>query len=108
METKKPVIIGVIKKGYSFIFFTVSLFSILSSHYSFSQNSKMKCYFNHPVNTAVSSGTNAVYLNAAFEDTLIAYIKRAQLSIDLCVYNYYLTSGDGMDAIATAINAAYA
>jgi hypothetical protein len=72
-----------------------------------SQNPKIKCYFNHPVNNSVSAGTNAVCLNTAFADTLVAYINRAQQSIDLCIYNYYLTPGDGMDVIATAINNAY-
>ncbi len=104
MDKKTPTIIGVIKKT---LLVFATLYSILSTQYSFAQNPKIKCYFNHPVNNAVSSGTNAINLNTAFVDTLIAYINRATLSIDLCVYNYYLTSGDGMDAIATAINAAY-
>ncbi len=72
-------------------------------------NPKIKCYFNHPVNNSVSSGTNAVYLNGTFKDTLIAYINRAKSTIDFCVYNFYQTSAsDNINSIATAVNAAYA
>ncbi len=71
-------------------------------------NPKIKCYFNHPVNTGVSSGTNAVYLNGTFKDTLIAYINRAKYTIDFCVYNFYQTStSDNINSIATAVNNAY-
>lgn len=71
-------------------------------------NPKIKCYFNHPVNNSVSSGTNAVYLNGTFKDTLIAYINRAKHTIDFCVYNFYQTSSaDNINAIATAVNNAY-
>lgn len=72
-------------------------------------NPKLKCYFNHPVNTNVSTGTNAIYLPNGFKDTLIAYINRAKYSIDVCIYNFYQTSSsDAINTIATAINAAYA
>ncbi len=72
-------------------------------------NPKIKCYFNHPVNTNVSSGVNAIYLNTTFKDTLIAYINRAKYTIDFCVYNFYQTSAsDNINAIATAVNNAYA
>ncbi len=73
-------------------------------------NPKIKCYFNKPVNTAVSSGQNAVYLSGSgsLKDTLIAYINRAKYTIDLCVYNFYNTgSTDNILSIATAINNAY-
>ena len=71
-------------------------------------NPKIKCYFNHPVNTNVSTGTNAVYLPNGFKDTLIAYINRAKHTIDICVYNFYQTStSDPINTIATAINNAY-
>ena len=72
-------------------------------------NPKIKCYFNHPVNNSVSSGTNAIYLNGTFKDTMIAYINRAKYSIDFCIYNFYQTSSsDNINAIATAVNTAYA
>jgi len=66
--------------------------------------SHMKVYFNNPVNTSVSSGTNAIYLNQSVDDTLIAYINRAKYSIDVAVYNYIQS---GISNIATAINNAY-
>lgn len=65
----------------------------------------IKVYFNNPVNTSVSSGTNAIYLNQALDDTLIAYINRAKYTIDVAVYNYGQSSG--ISNIATAINSAY-
>lgn len=83
----------------------VSLFFILSIVSA--QNPKIKCYFNHPVNTAVSSGFNAAY-NTAFRDTLIGYINRSKYTLDFCVYNYIYSSGDGFNAIATAVNNAFA
>ena len=112
MESKKPVVIGIINKMTSIFkrafLICISLYSLLNTQYSFAQNPKIKCYFNHPVNNNASSGTNAVYLNGTFKDTLIAYINRAKYSIDFCVYNYYSTSGtDAINAIATAVNAAY-
>jgi phosphatidylserine/phosphatidylglycerophosphate/cardiolipin synthase-like enzyme len=66
---------------------------------------KIKIYFNQPVNTTVSTGVNAVYLNNCLVDTLIAYINRAKYSIDVAVYNY---ESSGVITIATAINNAYA
>lgn len=63
---------------------------------------RMAIYFNRPVNTAVSTGVNAVYLNSAFADTIIAYINRANYTIDVAMYNYNQSAG--YSNIATAIN----
>ncbi|MBS1651514.1 MAG: T9SS type A sorting domain-containing protein [Bacteroidetes bacterium] len=71
----------------------------------YSQNSKITCYFNHPVNTSLSTGVNATYLNASILDTAAAFINRAQNSIDFCIYDF-LSTGTGI--ITTAINNAYA
>lgn len=65
---------------------------------------KIKYYFNHPVNTAVSTGVNAVYLNSCAADTLVAYINRAKYSLDIAVYDYIQGS---FANIATAVNNAY-
>ncbi len=99
--TKKtpPIIIGVLRSGAFFV-------SLLCALFTSAQNPKIKCYFNHPVNTNVSTGTNAIYLNGTFVDTVVAYINRSKYSLDVCVYNYTYNSGDGLDAIATAANAA--
>lgn len=75
--------------------------------YSQTPNPKIICYFNKPVNTSLSSGVNAKY-NTSFKDTLIGYINRSKYTLDFCIYNYTYNSGDGFDAIATAVNNAYA
>ena len=73
------------------------------SNFAFGQ--KIKVYFNNPVNTSVSAGVNAVYLNQSLDDTLVAYINRAQHSLDIAVYNY-IQSGS-MSNIGLAVNNAY-
>ena len=72
------------------------------------QNTKIKCYFNHPVNTVIATGINAVYLNSAFDDTVAAYINRAKYTIDIALYNYTSNSTNVVAKIATAANAAAA
>lgn len=69
-------------------------------------NGKIKIYFSTPINTSVSSGTNAIYLNNSMDDTLVAYINRSKYTLDIAVYNYQQTSG--MADIATAVNNATA
>ncbi len=70
-----------------------------------SSTGNMKVYFNTPVDNSVSSGTNAIYLNQAIDDTLIAYIDRAQSTIDFTMYNFNNT---GLSNISTALNNAFA
>ena len=60
-------------------------------------------YFNRPVDHSYSSGTNAVFLNQEIDDTLKAYIDRAEQSLDIAIYNL-----DNDNGIVTAINAAAA
>lgn len=72
--------------------------------FSQTKSGHIKIYFNRPVNTSVSTGVNAVYLNNTVDDTLIAYINRAKHTIDVAVYNYIQS---GFSNIATAINSAY-
>ena len=74
----------------------------------FSQNSKIKCYFNYPVNNIISTGPNAVYLNSEFDDTIASYINRAKYSVDVAMYNYTSTAGSIVAKIATAANNAVA
>ncbi len=89
------------KKNY---LFTIALFIcvILSK----AQNPNIKCYFNHPVNTSLSTGVNAHY-TSSLRDTLIGYINRSKFTLDVCVYDYLCTSSDGYSLIANAINNAY-
>lgn len=61
----------------------------------------IKAYFVKPVDTEVSSGVNAIYLNQKLPDTLKAYLNRAQQSIDICLYSY-----DNDNGITQALQAA--
>jgi len=79
------------------------IFNTLNTYAGLSN--KFHIYFNRPVNTAVSSGTNAQYIGGATVDTIVAYINRAQYSIDVAQYDY--TQGTTMGKIGTAINNAY-
>lgn len=72
------------------------------------QNPYIKCYFNFPVNTAISTGANAVYLNNTFPDTIAAYINRAKYTVDIALYNFTGNSNSNVAKIATAVNAAAA
>jgi phosphatidylserine/phosphatidylglycerophosphate/cardiolipin synthase-like enzyme len=63
----------------------------------------VKVYFNTDVDHTVSSGTNAVVLPQAIDDTLAAYIGRATTSIDFTMYNF---TTQNIYNIATALNAA--
>lgn len=84
----------------------VSFFILISLQGLFAQNSRIKCYFNYPVNTSISSGANAAYLNGSFPDTIAAYINRAKYSVDICLYNYTAVSSSKVRKIANAVNAA--
>lgn len=61
----------------------------------------IKVYFDRQVDNSVSSGTNAIYLNQQIPDTLIAYLNRAQESIDITFYSY-----DNDNGITQALQAA--
>ena len=71
------------------------------------QNPKIKCYFNHPVNNALSTGVNATYLKGTFPDTIVAYINKAKYTLDFAVYNFTSVANDQVSKIATAVNNAY-
>ncbi|MEI8204903.1 MAG: phospholipase D-like domain-containing protein [Bacteroidota bacterium] len=84
------------------LFVYVFLFSFLS----WGQTPKIKAYFTRPVNTSVSSGINAIYLNSLVDDTLIAYINRAKYTLDIAVYSF--NEASGISSISAAVNSAYA
>ncbi len=70
------------------------------------QTEHIKIYFNHPVDTTVATGPEAVNLHGKTLDTLAAYINCAKYSVDVAQYDYiyyYNTS-----SIAVAIDSAYA
>lgn len=86
-------------------FVLIATFSfLLICNYPFAQNPKIKCYFNRPVNSNISTGINAVYLNGTFADTVAAYINRAKFTIDIAVYNFTSGSSSVVAKIATAAN----
>ncbi len=64
---------------------------------------KINVYFNTAVNQSVSTGTIAQNISTFIEDTLIAYINRAEESIDFCVYNI---NNNGISNVSEALNAA--
>jgi len=76
-------------------------------YYSTASNSagKIKVYFNNPVNTSFASLSQAKYLNKSIDDTLVAYINRAEQSIDMAIYN--IDNQNLSSNISQALNAAY-
>ncbi len=69
----------------------------------------IKVYFNRSVNTSYANSpeNHAITLTNTIDDTLIAYINRAQHSIDLMVYNLAATASNLSDIVG-ALNQAYA
>jgi len=57
--------------------------------YSTASNSTgvIRTYFNQAVDHSVSSGVDAISLGFAVDDTIAAYIDRAQFTIDAAIYN---------------------
>ncbi len=85
---------------------TDTAFSPLRPYISRSNSSgNIKVFFNHPVDHSAASGENALFLQQAIDDTLIAYINRAEESIDFTMYNFTET---GLSSVSGALNAAYA
>ena len=48
----------------------------------------IKIYFNVPVETAVSTGTDAIFLDNSLGDTIKAYIDRAKYTLDIAAYTW--------------------
>ena len=65
----------------------------------------IKTYFTRTVDTTFATGTKAIQIYRAVDDTCIAYINRAKQSIDVAIYNFNV---EGLSSIAGALNAAYA
>ena len=73
--------------------------------------SKIKAYFNQPVNTSLATfGIDAAYLpSATLADTIAAYIGRAKYTVDIAQYDYNQDNYDGnYTSIAAAVDTAYA
>jgi len=84
--------------------------SLLTKPYYFGTKSlssgRIKVYFNHEVTTAAATFSPAVFLNQTIDDTLIAYINRAESTLDIAIYNS--TTSNNISSISNAINDAYA
>lgn len=64
----------------------------------------IKVYFTGSADHSYSTGVNAVQLNNLLDDTLIAYINRADKTIDLAIYSF---GTQNISNIAAALNAAH-
>jgi len=94
--------------------FYVMAFSVKGSDTAFSatravvtssaSTGDMKVYFTSTVDNSVSTGTNAIQLDNAVDDTLINYINRTKQTLDIAIYNFGI---DGISNIASAVNVAY-
>jgi phosphatidylserine/phosphatidylglycerophosphate/cardiolipin synthase-like enzyme len=85
------------------VFGTDTLFTPMDAFATKSLSSgKITAVFNNSVNTDVANSpdNHAVYSTAVL-DTVIAYIERAQNTIDLALYN------TGLSRLVTAVNSAY-
>jgi hypothetical protein len=82
--------------GTDTAFSGVNLYSTAST-----STGEILAYFNKPVNNSYSTGTNAIQLLNTFNDTIKAYIDRAQTTLDIAVYN----TSDA--TIVNAVNDAY-
>jgi len=90
------------------------VFSVLNSDTAFSSTGiyatesnstgEINVYFNTPINSDVSTGTPAKYIGKAMNDTLIAYINRAEETIDFCIYNI---NNNRLSNVSEALNSAY-
>jgi phosphatidylserine/phosphatidylglycerophosphate/cardiolipin synthase-like enzyme len=85
--------------GTDTAFSSVKVFATQSN-----SSGNIKVYFNTPVDHSVSKGANAVYLNKAIDDTLIAYINRVKESIDFTIYNF---NNSNISNISAALNNAH-
>lgn len=64
----------------------------------------IKVYFTSTVDNSVSTGVNAIQMDDLLDDTLIAYIDRADSTIDLAIYNF---GSQNISAIYAALNQAH-
>ncbi len=60
----------------------------------------IRVYFTNTVDNSISSNADGIY-NPHMEDTIVAYINKAQTTLDVCVYD------NRSDAVITAVNQAY-
>ena len=74
-------------QGFTAIGADTSFTSVKAFATGSNSSGDIKIYFNTGVDHSVSTGQYAEVLEDAIDDTLIAYINRAEESIDMCIYN---------------------
>ena len=83
------------------VFETDTAFSYIGAYISESNSSgNTRVYFNTPVNETLATENIENNIENAMEDTLSAFINRAEISIDFCIYNF------NNKIISDALNAA--
>jgi len=81
---------------------TDTVFSSINAYVTESNSSgKINVYFNTSVDNTLATETEAHDIGNFMEDTLAAYINRAEESIDLCIYNF------DNNTISNALNTAH-
>ncbi len=79
-----------------------TVFSSINAYVTESNSSgKINVYFNTSVDNTLATVTEAHDIGNFMEDTLAAYINRAEESIDLCIYNF------DNNTISNALNTAH-
>ncbi|NVO01419.1 MAG: T9SS type A sorting domain-containing protein [Bacteroidetes bacterium] len=73
---------------------------ILGVNQIIAQNSKIKVYFTKPVDNSISPTADGIYI-PNMDDTVVSYINKANLTLDIAVYD------NGSTKIVNAINSAY-
>src|SRR5438105_684847 len=108
MDKKNPpIVIGVLRTENFLKTFLCALL-LACTFTGKAQNPKIKCYFNHQVNTSVSSGTNAISLPTQIVDTLIAYINVVIIQDKSVATSYYNEFNQIWGSTTTTPNAANA
>lgn len=91
-------------KAYSVKNLDTAFSSIRVSATQSNSSGSIKVYFNRSTDHAVSTGTDAITLNQAIDDTLVNYINRSKYTLDIAIYNFIQTN---LANIIGAINNAY-
>jgi phosphatidylserine/phosphatidylglycerophosphate/cardiolipin synthase-like enzyme len=91
-------------KLHRWIFLSLVFFIIPQQLFSQTGSSKssgiIRVYFTNTVDNTVSTFADGIY-DPHMEDTIVAYINKAQATLDMCIYD------NRSDAIISAVNQAY-
>ncbi len=91
-------------KIFSFLFFGIIILNaapqILAQPLTSRSSGIIRVYFTNPVDNTISPYADGI-CNLHMEDTIVAYINKAEQTLDMCVYD------NRSNAIITAVNQAY-